>query len=111
MLDLTAAFSELYQVRLFDGTELNLKRPTQALQESIMRLQEMGEDVKNSAKIMKETMAIFCRVLNRNTQGITFTQEQLEDDYDYSVALLVIGDYLQFYAKEVAAKVSFRTTQ
>ena len=87
MLDLTAAFSELYQVRLFDGTELNLNRPTQALQESIMRLQEMGNDAKNSSKIMKETMAIFCRVLNRNTEGITFTQEQLEDDYDYSVLL------------------------
>lgn len=111
MLDLTAAFSELYEVRLFDGTTLQLKRPTQALQESIMRLQEMGSDAKNSTKIMKETIAIFCRVLNRNTQEITFTQEQLEDDYDYSVALLVIGDYLQFYANEVAQKVNFRTTQ
>lgn len=111
MLDLTTAFSELYEVRLFDGTVLQLKRPTQALQESIMRLQEMGNDAKNSSKIMKETMAILCRVLNRNTQGVTFTQKQLEDDYDYSVALLVIGDYLKFYNKEVMEKISFRTTQ
>lgn len=111
MLDLTATFSELYQVKLFDGTELNLKRPTQALQETVLRLQKMGEDAKNSEKIMKETMAIFTRILNRNTDGITFTQEQVEEDYDYSVALLVIGDYLKFYADEVTKRVNFRTAQ
>lgn len=111
MLDLTATFSELYQVKLFDGTELNLKRPTQALQETVLRLQKMGEDAKNSEKIMKETMAIFTRILNRNTDGVTFTQEQVEEDYDYSVALLVIGDYLEFYADEVTKRVNFRTAQ
>lgn len=111
MLDLTAAFSELYQVRLFDGTELNLKRPTQALQEAMLRLQKMGEGKKAGEDIMKETMSIFTRVLNRNAEGIEFTQEQLEEEYDYSLALVVIGDYLKFYAKEVAAKVSFHTTQ
>lgn len=111
MLDLTATFSELYQVRLFDGTELSLKRPTQALQESMLRLQKMGESAKDADGLMKETMSIFTRVLNRNAEGLEFTQEQLEEEYDYSVALLVVGDYLKFYAKEVADKVSFRTTQ
>lgn len=111
MLDLTATFSELYQVRLFDGTELNLKRPTQALQESMLRLQKMGEGNQAGEDVMKETMSIFTRVLNRNAEGIEFDQKQLEEEYDYSVALLVVGDYLKFYAKEVASKVNFRTTQ
>lgn len=111
MLDLTSAFSALYQVKLFDGTVLSLKRPTQALQETILRLQKLGEDAKNSEKIMRETMAIFTRILNRNSEGIEFTQEQIEEDYDYSVALLVIGDYLKYYNQEVVSKINFQVTQ
>ena len=111
MLDLTTAFDALYQVKLLDGTVLSIKRPTQALQESIMHLQKLGEDASNVDAVFNETMAIFCRILNRNTDGIQFEQEDIEDEYDFSLALLVIGDYFKFYSQEVARKVNFRTAQ
>lgn len=111
MLDLTTAYSELYQVKLIDGTILTLNRPTQALQESIMRLQKLGEKGKDIEGIMKETMLIFCRILNRNTNGIEFNLEDLQEEYDYTLALLVMGDYFKFYSQEVAKQVNFQAAQ
>lgn len=111
MLDLTNTFGELYQVKMFDGTVLNIKRPTQALQQSIINLQKAGASAKNIDKLMESTMDMFVRVLNRNDAGIEFTVEDMEDEYDYSVALLVIGDYLKYYASEVANKVNFQVVQ
>lgn len=111
MLDLTNAFGELYQVKLFDGTVLNLKRPTQALMNEIINLQKMGASTKNIDKLMKETMAIFVRVLNRNDDDIEYTVDGIGSDYDYSVALLVIGDYLKYYSQEISNKVNFQVVQ
>ncbi|MBM6776021.1 hypothetical protein H7U34_01825 [Collinsella tanakaei] len=111
MLDLTNAFGELYQVKLFDGTVLNLKRPTQALQNAIIGLQKMGGSTKNIEKLMNETMSIFVRVLNRNNEGIEYTVDNIGADYDYSVALLVIGDYLKYYSQEITEKVNFQVVQ
>lgn len=111
MLDLTTAFGELYQIKLLDGTVLELKRPTQGLQNAIIQLQKIGEDEKNSELIMKETMGVFCRILNRNTDGIEFTVEGLGDEYDYSIALVVMGDYFRYYNQEVSKVVSFRKAQ
>ena len=111
MLDLTSAFSELYQVKLFDGTVLSLKRPTQKLQRKIVDLQKLGDNIEDSEAIMRATMDIFAQVLNRNDKGLMFTAEDIEEEYDFSVALIVISDYLKFYNQEVAKKVNFRTTQ
>lgn len=111
MLDLTSAFSELYQVKLFDGTILSLNRPTQKLQRKIVDLQKLGDKVEDSAEVMRATMEIFTQVLNRNNKGIVYKVEDIEDEYDFSVALIVISDYLTFYNQEVAKKVNFHTTQ
>lgn len=111
MLDLTTAFGELYQVKLLDGTVLELRRPTQALQNSILQLQKLGESEKNSELVMKETMGVFCRILNRNAEGIEFTVEGLGDEYDYSIALVVMGDYFRYYNQEVSKVVNFRKAQ
>ena len=106
MLDLTTAFGELYQVKLLDGTVLELKRPTQALQNAIVNLQKFGTDGENTSKAMDMAMDIFCRILNRNTNGIEYKEE-----YDYTLALVVITDYLKYYAAEVSNNVNFQVVQ
>lgn len=111
MLDLTTAYSKLYQVKLFDGTVLSLYRPTQKLQKRIIELQKLGSDSSTSALAIDETFNVFTEVINRNKENITFNREELEEDFDYSVALLVIGDYLNYYAKEIARQVNFQVTQ
>ena len=111
MLDLTTAFGELYQVKLLDSTVLELKRPTQALQNAIINLQKFGTDGENTAKAMDMAMDIFCRILNRNTNGIEYKADEVKEEYDYTLALVVITDYLKYYAAEVSNNVNFQVVQ
>lgn len=110
MLDLTAINANLYQIKMADGETLTLKRPTQALFESIIKISELSKNSTDS-KVMEQVMEIFCRILNRNTSNKSFTLGELQDDYDFTVALMVIGDYMKYYADEITAKVNFQVAQ
>ena len=110
MLDLTAINANLYQIKMADGETLTLKRPTQALFESIIKISELSKNSTDS-KVMEQVMEIFCRILNRNTDNKSFTLGELQDDYDFTVALMVIGDYMKYYADEITAKVNFQLAQ
>lgn len=110
MLDLTAINANLYQIKMADGETLTLKRPTQALFESIIKIGELSKNSTDS-KVMEQVMEIFCRILNRNTSNKSFTLGELQDDYDFTVALMVIGDYMKYYADEITAKVNFQLAQ
>ena len=110
MLDLTAINANLYQIKMADGETLTLKRPTQALFESIIKIGELSKNSTDS-KVMEQVMEIFCRILNRNTDNKSFTLGELQDDYDFTVALMVIGDYMKYYADEITAKVNFQLAQ
>jgi uncharacterized protein YdgA (DUF945 family) len=107
MLDLTTTFNnDLYELKLLDGTLLKLKRPTQQMTETLMRLQ----GVDNSVAV-GSIMGIFVRVLNRNNAGIEYTEEDLAEDYDLTVAMYVVQDYFTYWNNEVAAKVNFLQSQ
>ena len=110
MLDLTAINANLYQIKMADGEIITLKRPTQALFESIIKIGELSKNSTDS-KVMEQVMEIFCRILNRNTSNKSFTLGELQDDYDFTVALMVIGDYMKYYADEITAKVNFQVAQ
>ena len=110
MLDLTAINANLYQIKLADGKTYTLKRPTQALYQSIIQIGNMAKgDVDEST--IDLTMDIFCRILNRNTDNKSFSLGELEAEYDFTIALVVISDYMMFYAEEVANNVNFQVAQ
>lgn len=115
MLDLTTSFGEPYQLKLADGTVLTLKRPTQALQQSILNMQKFGSmdgtNEKDVNRAMSTAMDIFVRILNRNTDGLEFDVKQVSEEYDYTVALMVITDYLKYYSQEVSRIIPFQSAQ
>lgn len=111
MLDLTAICGSMYEIKLLDGKVYKLRRPTQALYEKLMRVSEMAQDEGKIEGVMNETVSLLAQVLNRNTEGTEFTSEQLEDEYDFTIAMTVIGDYMKFYADEIQSRVNFPAAQ
>lgn len=110
MLDLAALNAHLYQIKMADGVTLTLKRPTQALYQYIIKIGELTKgDVDEG--IINQAMEIFAAILNRNTQDVTFSLGELEKEYDFTVALMVISDYMKYYAEEIANKVNFQPAQ
>lgn len=104
MLDLTKLTANLYQVKLLDGTTLSLKRPTQRLYGQLAKLSEV-DSVEGQ---MVAAMPLFVEVLNNNDQGRTFDLDEVEAEYDFSIALIVIADYLKFYTAEITGEVKNR---
>ena len=111
MLDWTAICGSMYEIKLLDGKVYRLRRPTQALYETLLRVGELAKDEDKTGEVMSETIAILAQVLNRNDEGVLFTKEQLEDEYDFTVAMTVIGDYMKYYADEIQSRVNFPAAQ
>lgn len=112
MLDLTTAFQTApYQIKLFDGTILNLKRPTQALYQTLMDVLPMVSDGDDKLQALPLMIDIFTRILNRNEEGKEFSASEISEDYDIMVVTYVIKDYFEYWNKEIADQVNFQITQ
>ena len=108
MLDLSV-INIPYELILEDGTKLHLKRPTQSLQEAIVKLKPLiAKPEKNLVQVMDASLEIFTRILNRNTEDVEFDVEQVKEEYDMTIAMLVVNDYFAYWNKEVAQKVNFQ---
>ena len=111
MLDLQQVVNEkLYEIRLLDGRELKLKRPTQRIYEYVA---ELNKYFKSNREIeaLSGFMKCFTMILNRNVQKVVFTEEELQDDYDISIVVYVIKDYFEFWNKDIAEQVDFQPSQ
>lgn len=111
MLDLTTISGNAYEIKLLDGKVYHLKRPTQQLFTTLLGLTKYTEG-DNTEELLSVTSQLLLRILNRNVEGVQFTQDDLDEQgYDFVIAMAVITDYIQFYSKEITAKVDFPTTQ
>lgn len=108
MLDLSILDnSELFEIKLIDGRELTLKRPTQSLQAYLFNLLDEKKQVDDS-HMLEYVFSAFTRVLNRNTQGITFSEEELCDEYGIEIAAIVINNYFTYWNNDTASRVDFQ---
>lgn len=107
MLDLTVINNEHYDIRLLDGTELKLKRPTQAMVEYTMKIEGMSKS-ENKAQVINALAELFVRILNRNTDGIAFNIKDITEEYDFQTIGYVIQDYFSYWNKEEEGKVFFQ---
>lgn len=111
MLDLTALNDQLYDIRLLDGQELHLRRPTQGMVQFLVDLKDLRSSDMDEMQILQGFAQFFARVLSRNNAGIEFTSEAIADDYDYQTMLYVINDYFDYWNREVGEKVVFQQSQ
>lgn len=110
MLDLTITNKNYYEIRLLDGTELHLKRPTQAMVQYTLILKGLADNNKE-VETMDAITNLFARILNRNVEGKKYDGKELAEEYDFEVVSYVIGDYFNFWNKEIEEQVNFPQSQ
>ena len=94
MLDLTTrtASKKLYEIKMPDGQELKLKLPTQSL---LMKLNDIQVYVeRDPLQALTAVNNLVVQILNNNTQGVKYTDEQIMDMLDLDTLVLIIQDYL-----------------
>lgn len=111
MLDLsTIGKNKYYEVRLIDGTELKLNRPTQKMLQFMLNIQDLANDSKDLETI-KAFSELFAWILNRNTDGKEYKAEEVASEYDFAIIGLLIKDYFSFWNEDTANIVNFRQNQ
>lgn len=93
MLDLTnrTTSKKLYELKMPDGQLLTLKLPTQNL---LMKLQDVQKHGDNPMEALAAINELIVTILNLNTQGIKYTQDQIGELLDLDMIVLVVQDYL-----------------
>ena len=111
MLDLQNINNQkFYEVRLLNGTELQLKRPTQAMFEFVLSIQDFAEK-GNDKESIKALSQLFTKILNRNANNIQFKEEELAAEYDFNIVSYLISDYFGFWNKDLSEQVNFHQSQ
>lgn len=97
MIDLSKN-TELYKIKLEDGTVLKLKKPTQSM---LVQMMEMSQAKEKDYEIVIKLFELLTKIFNRNTNGMTFTQEQIEEMLDLEIAMMIVQDYLNSTLKDL----------
>jgi hypothetical protein len=108
MLDLQKTVKEMfYDIKLIDGTELQLKRPKQGMVEFVVGLQGYVNSNKE-LEVIDGFKKIFVDILNRNINNVTFSADDIGEEYDISIIAMVIKDYFQFWNDDMQKQVDFQ---
>ncbi|MDY3368405.1 hypothetical protein [Zhenhengia yiwuensis] len=97
MIDLSKN-TELYKIKLEDGTVLKLKKPTQSM---LVQMMEMSQTKEKDYEIVTKLFELLTRIFNRNTNDMAFTQKQIEEMLDLEIAMKIVQDYLNSTLKDL----------
>lgn len=101
MLDLSAIVGQqLYEIIMEDKTVLHIKAPSYSMVQEMEMLSKMQSNAGESLKVIAN---IVLRILNRNTENISFTLEEIQD-MPFQMMQVIIQDYLQYFTGDVAKK-------
>lgn len=91
MLDLTTIAKKQYELKYVDGKVYTLRLPSQQL---LLKLVSIQKNMDKPEVIFPTLTGLLTDILNLNTQGRVFTEQEVEKELDLGTAVLVIKDYL-----------------
>ena len=95
MLDLSVLREKTWELKMFGGEILNIKRPTQKMVIEMMGFEEIAQK-KEVVATIDGFAAILLDILNNNTNGRVYEQEYVMENFDFAVGMAVIEEYIKF---------------
>ena len=92
-IDLSVFKEDYLELTLIDGTEINIKKPSQKLLLMLMGIEKVSKEDSNAG--MAAILDLFLAILNNNKEKRTFTIDDVAD-YDIGLIRVVIEAYTQF---------------
>lgn len=93
MLDFSTRKQKILDLRLKDGTLLQLMVPKAKDYDEIMDFRNNGKNVQ----IIPNTT----KILNQNMQGTEFTEEQIGEMFDVAELSLICAEYVEFVTEAI----------
>jgi hypothetical protein len=106
MIDLSIINNKTFDIRLNNGTELNIRKPNNEMLKDAYKManlmQANGEEDKNLDLIY----FFLTKMFNRNINDLKFSRQQVENEVDIDVAMYLIKAY-QSFITEVIQDINF----
>jgi len=102
MLDLSVFKKEYLEIKLFDGSVVNIGKPSQRLVIDMMAVQQTFEDLNANPEnhkvedILNEFNQILLKILNNNKEEKKFTIKYIESNFDLEIGNVFISEYMEF---------------
>lgn len=95
MLDLSVFQEKYFELKMFDGEVLKLKKPSQEL---VIRLMSYEQQMKNDnpAEIVGALVGLLTDILNNNANGKAYSQEFVKSSFDLEVSMVLLKAYMDF---------------
>lgn len=97
MLDLNVFQEQYLDIKLFDGSVINLPKPTQ---KTILKLTKFEQDLKknetNSEKMLASFSDFIVFILNTNKEGKEFTNAWVEENLSFTMCKAILEGYMSF---------------
>ncbi len=106
MIDLSMLNNKTFDVKLRDGTELNIRKPSNELFKETFKMIKLMEANGEDDKKISAIYIFLMKMVNRNFNNIKFTQQELEEKVDIDDAMYLIREY-QNFLNEVVQDINF----
>lgn len=95
ILDLSVFKEQTLDIKLLDGTQINIKKPNQEFMIKLLGFKEESSKRSNSVDSLELIKDLVLDVLNFNKNGRRFTAEDIAD-YDLVIQQAIIKAYTNF---------------
>lgn len=95
ILDLSVFKEQTLDIKLLDGTQINIKKPNQEFMIKLLGFKEEASKRSNSVDSLELMKELVLDVLNFNKNGRQFTAEDIAD-YDLVIQQAIIKAYTNF---------------
>lgn len=92
MINLQKKVNENYKLVWFDGDEVSIPQPTQALLTQMVKLLQVDES--ETEELLALYFSIFKEVMKSNVSGKKFDDEEL-DNVPFNIVQMVLEDYTE----------------
>lgn len=99
MLDLSVFKEQYFELKLFDGEVLKLKKPSQRMVIEMMGYEQTFKDKKNhkNIEVMVDTFSqMIVDILNNNANDKAFNKQFVEENFDFSLGMTLVQAYMNF---------------
>lgn len=99
MLDLSVFKEKTFELKLFDGEVLNLKRPSHRQVINMMGYEQTFKNKnnhKNVDKMVNTFSQMILDILNNNVEGKVFDQDYVEEYFDFNLGMTLVQAYMEF---------------
>lgn len=103
MLDLSTIEVKFFDVKLPDGSVVNIKPPTLSMKNEIATLAQKVHTM-NEKQQEKALVKLVTRIFNRNVEDREFKESEISKWFDESVLNLIVVKYTEFIAEVVNQK-------